>query len=124
MVDGGVISKAEAADSPFKNIILQAMGHQPHVSIALGKLELRARDLLLLCSDGLTKHLGDEEMKATALAAPDLRTAADRLVDQANARGGTDNITVVLAGIGGTLAGAAANETPGSTFEVLKSFEQ
>jgi protein phosphatase len=124
MVDGGVITEAEAEDSPFKNVILQAMGHQANVSVALGKLELRGRDCLLLCSDGLTKHIGDDEMKATVLAAPDLATACERLVDFANARGGTDNITVILAGIGGTLATAAAGETPGATFEVLKSFEQ
>ncbi len=124
LVDGGVISEAEAAQSPFANVILQAMGHQANVSVALGRLELRGRDCLLLCSDGLTKHIADDEMKATLLAAPDLRTACDRLVDLANRRGGTDNITVVLAGIGGTLARAAAGETPGATFEVLKSFEQ
>jgi serine/threonine protein phosphatase PrpC len=124
MVDGGLITEAEASGSPYQNIILQAMGHQPKVSVALGKLELRGRDCLLLCSDGLTKHVSDDEMRETLLGAPDLATAASRLVDLANTRGGTDNITVVLAGVGGALASAAANDDLDRTFEVLKSFEQ
>ena len=57
-------------------VILQAMGHQPNVCVALGRLELRARDCLLLCSDGLTAHVGDEDMRTILLASPDLRTRA------------------------------------------------
>jgi len=123
MLDGGVLTEAEAADSPFRNVILQAMGHQSNVVVALGKLELRARDCLLLCSDGLTGCVTDDEMRDMLLAAPDLAVACTRLVDLANERGGEDNITVVLAGVGGAVARAGEGEDASNAFEVLKSFE-
>jgi protein phosphatase len=63
----------------------------------IAKLELDLGDLLLLCSDGLTKHLDDAEI-ARMLAAPEANaTRAAKLVERANAEGGTDNVTVVIA---------------------------
>ena len=59
-------------------------------------LDLENGDLLLLCSDGLTEHLEDDEIARLLAEASDLDKTADRLVDAANAAGGTDNVTVVL----------------------------
>ncbi len=69
------------------------MGRASHIDTALGQLELRKRDCLLLCSDGLTNAVSDDEICRVVLAAPDLEAACDRLVDVANERGGHDNIT-------------------------------
>jgi protein phosphatase len=93
------------------------------VAIALGKLQLRARDCLLLCSDGLTTHLTDEDIRSVVLGAPDLSVACDRLVNLAKARGGLDNITAVLAGLGGQLPVAqTTSDGLDETFEVVQSF--
>ena len=123
LMDAGTLSAEEAARSPHRGVILQAMGHQPDVSVALGRLELRARDCLLLCSDGLTAHLSDDDIRGIVLSSPDLTNACDRLVDLAKERGGVDNITVVLGGVGGTLpAPRMSSDDLKETFEVVQSF--
>jgi serine/threonine protein phosphatase PrpC len=68
LVDSGALSAEEAGESPMRNVILQAMGHQTEVKVALAKLELRNRDCLVLCSDGLTLHVSDEEIRDAVLA--------------------------------------------------------
>jgi serine/threonine protein phosphatase PrpC len=123
LLDSGAITKAQADESPFKNVILQAMGHQDAVDVALARLALRDRDCIVLCSDGLTNVVTDDEMRATILSARSLDAAADKLVEIANERGGPDNITVVLAGIGGALAQSRPGERIEETFEVLKEYE-
>src|SRR5262245_56489728 len=95
------------------------MGHQRSVDVALAKLGLRKGDL---CSDGLTKHVADD-IRATLLAARSLDDAAIRLVDLANERGGTDNMTVVLAGVRGALSRSDAAEPVEKTLEVLSTYE-
>jgi serine/threonine protein phosphatase PrpC len=123
LVDSGAVAAEEAQSLPFRNVILQAMGHQPRLSIALGKLELRRRDCLLLCSDGLSNEMADEEMAAVVLGSPDLVLAADRLVDLANGRGGRDNVTVVLVGVGGDLPAPHGQESVNQTYRILDTFD-
>jgi PPM family protein phosphatase len=123
LVDCGVMNPADASNSPMKNVILQAMGHQAELKVALAKLELRDRDCLVLCSDGLTGHVTDAEIRDVVLEVgrPDL--CAEKLVDLANARGGRDNITVIVAGVGGALAPPAAGEKPAEAVEVIEAYE-
>jgi len=66
----------------------------------MSEYELGDRDLLLVCSDGLTTELGEDEIKDIMLTSLRLDIAAKRLIDTANARGGRDNTTVVLGGVG------------------------
>ena len=120
MVDQGVMTAEQATDCPFKNVILQAMGHQTALKIALSRLELHDRDALLLCSDGLTNELSDADIREVLSTTLRLDVAATRLVDMANERGGHDNVTVVLAGVGGELPTALTGEP---TLEVLTKFE-
>jgi serine/threonine protein phosphatase PrpC len=123
LLDSGTLSPEQVKHSPYRGVILQAMGHQPDVTVALGRLELRARDCLVLCSDGLTAHLSDEDIRGIVLSSPDLTTACDRLVDLAKSRGGVDNITVVLGGVGGALpSSTTAADGIEQTFEVVQSF--
>jgi len=123
LLDRGAMSPEEAADSPMKNMILQAMGNQPDVKVALAKLELRDRDCLVLCSDGLTGYLTDDEIRDVVLATGRPEQAVPRLVAMANERGGKDNITVVVAGVGGALAPVGLHERVSDTFEVLTEFD-
>jgi serine/threonine protein phosphatase PrpC len=120
LLDVGAVTADQAEKSMFRNVILQAMGHQRDINVVLGRLQLRARDCFVLCSDGLTRHVNDEEIRSIVLASRDLGLACSRLVDAANARGGEDNITVLLGGVGGDLpAPSAATGDVERTYEVL-----
>ena len=123
LVDSGVVRADDAESLPFRNVILQAMGHQPRLAVALGRLELRRRDCLLLCSDGLSNELSDGEVRALVLGSPDLVLATDRLVELANGRGGRDNVTVVLVGVGGSLPIPDAREPVDRTYSILETFD-
>jgi PPM family protein phosphatase len=101
LIDAGMITREEAEHSPYKNVILQAMGVRPEVQIGLGRLAMRRGDTFLICSDGLWEKVHDDEMLAVVKGAAGLQAACDRLVALANERGGEDNITVVLATVEG-----------------------
>jgi serine/threonine protein phosphatase PrpC len=123
LVDSGVMTPEDAGNSPMKNVILQAMGHQPEIKVALARLDLRNRDCLVLCSDGLTNHVSDEEILQLVLAERRPDAAATRLVALANERGGKDNITVIVAGVGGDLIAPTVTEKADGAVEVLQAYE-
>jgi PPM family protein phosphatase len=98
LVDVGQISEAEAETHMFRNVILQALGAQSELTPVTGRLRIRRGDILLLCSDGLSGKLRAEDMRRVIQeAGGDLAAASNMLIDEANERGGEDNITVVLA---------------------------
>lgn len=97
LVDVGQISEEEAETHMFRNVILQALGAQNELTPATARIQLRDGDTLLLCSDGLSGKLRNEEIRQIVAEAGDLATAASALIQAANDRGGEDNITVVLA---------------------------
>lgn len=102
LVDVGQISEEEAETHMFRNVILQALGAQTELTPATARIQLREGDVVLLCSDGLSGKLRNEEIrKIVAAEAEDLGAACAALVDEANNRGGEDNITVVLARFSG-----------------------
>lgn len=123
LLDSGVIDAQQASVSPHRGVILQAVGHQKDVKVAMVKLELRDRDCLLICSDGLTGMVSDHEIRDVITASGRPELAVKQLVDLANERGGTDNITVVIAGIGGDLEQATPDDTVAATLEVLSTFD-
>jgi serine/threonine protein phosphatase PrpC len=124
LVEKGVLKKEEADHYPMKNMVLQALGQKPDVQTALGRLELRRGDQLVLCSDGLSNMISDEEMRDTMIAALTVSHAALDLVALANERGGKDNITVVVAQIDGPgLEAPRPEETMTQTFQVLAEYE-
>ena len=102
LIEAGEITIEEAEQSDRRNIILQALGPEPYVKIDLTHQRVRRDDVLVLCSDGLSGLVRPEQIAraVTDEASPEL--AAERLVDLANASGGPDNITVVIARFGGT----------------------
>src|SRR2546426_4023989 len=97
LVDVGQISEAEAETHMFRNVILQALGAQNELTPATARIQLRQGDMLLLCSDGLSGKLRNDDIRQIVADADDLGVACDALVAEANNRGGEDNITVVLA---------------------------
>ena len=97
LVDVGQISEEEAETHMFRNVILQALGAQNELTPATARIQLRDGDMLLLCSDGLSGKLKNEEIRQIVSEAGDLGAACSALVQAANDRGGEDNITVVLA---------------------------
>ncbi|MDT7540908.1 MAG: family protein phosphatase [Acidobacteriota bacterium] len=98
LVDVGQITEADAETHMFRNVILQALGAQSELSPVHSRVKLQRGDILLLCSDGLSGKMRAEEMHELVTSADDdLSEACRRLIDEANVRGGEDNITVVLA---------------------------
>lgn len=99
LVDSGVMTAEEALHSPVKNVITQAVGTDPEVHPVISRVQLQATDALVLCSDGITNAIKDAEI-AEALHAQALVAASRSLIELANARGGDDNLTVILARLG------------------------
>jgi len=98
LVDVGQISEEEAETHMFRNVILQALGAQNELTPATARIQIRRGDVLLLCSDGLSGKLRNEEIRQIVSDSnTDLAAACQALVAEANKRGGEDNITVVLA---------------------------
>jgi len=97
LVDAGEMTEEQAEKSERKNIILQALGPDPEVRVDLTYEELRRDDVLILCSDGLSGSVRRAEFAEHAGKSSDLPTLCRSLIDLANARGGPDNITVVVA---------------------------
>lgn len=93
----GVITEQQARESNQRNIITRALGTADRVKPDIAVHAIRAGERLLLCSDGLSDMVDDESMAELMNGDGDLRDAARRLVDAANAAGGRDNITVILA---------------------------
>ena len=92
----GALSPEEARKHPRRNLITRAIGIGPSVEPHTFAAELEQGDILLLCSDGLHGLVGDEQIGAV-LSGKEPKEAADALVDMANAAGGNDNITAVVA---------------------------
>ncbi|HYK41513.1 MAG TPA: Stp1/IreP family PP2C-type Ser/Thr phosphatase, partial [Thermoanaerobaculia bacterium] len=96
LVTSGALSEEEAKQSPYRNVILQAIGRKKQVEVALDAVELEEGDTLLLCTDGLSEKVAAPEL-ARALENPDLQSCVRGLIDLANERGGEDNITALVA---------------------------
>jgi PPM family protein phosphatase len=97
MVKAGEITVAEAEVHPHRNVLVRALGTEPDVPLDERDIGLLEGDRLLLCSDGLTGMLTEEQIQAILESTPTApQEAADRLVVAANRAGGVDNITVVV----------------------------
>lgn len=90
------ITARAARGHPHRHVLTRALGVRRAVEPDLAELTPAVNDSFVLCSDGLTGHVTDDEIAATVLGSADLESACDRLVSTANARGGEDNITVLL----------------------------
>ncbi len=92
----GKLTEEQAAEHPQRSIITRALGPEPEVEVDRSTYSVRAGDVLLLCSDGLTSMISEQRIAEILRSTESLERAADQLIDEANAAGGRDNITVVL----------------------------
>jgi protein phosphatase len=100
LVREGRITEEEAAVHPMRSVITRALGIDDTIDVDVYPVQLDRGDLLLLCSDGLTGMVHEEEIAAALRREPDPARAAERLVDMANAAGGEDNVTVIVVALG------------------------
>ncbi|MBR6478320.1 MAG: Stp1/IreP family PP2C-type Ser/Thr phosphatase [Lachnospiraceae bacterium] len=96
LVRKGVLAREKARNHPKKNIITRAVGVMTTVEPDFFVVDLNAGDKVLLCSDGLSNMLEDEELLKIGRAEGTLEERARLMVDEANGNGGKDNISVIL----------------------------
>jgi PPM family protein phosphatase len=96
LFDSGAVNLEQMAAVP-QNVIMQALGTQQEVKVAMSAVQLFRNDCLVLCSDGLSNKVQPDELSAMIQDTEDLTEACRLLIERANERGGEDNITVVIA---------------------------
>jgi len=99
LLDRGTLTNEEARTHPKKNLITRALGTELDVACDLFEIEPRQGDFLLLCSDGLSNMLDDQEILYEVIHGGAIENCCERLVALSNLRGGPDNITVALLSI-------------------------
>lgn len=92
----GRMTPQEATSSQLQHVLVRALGIEPVVEVDVSEELILESDTVLLCSDGLTCELSDQQIRAVLLEREDLQESADGLVDLAKQAGGADNITAVV----------------------------
>ena len=116
LIEAGELTEEEAEHSERRNIILQALGPEASIKVDLTHQTVRRGDTLVLCSDGLSGQVSKDEIAAIVSREPDLTSVCRELIERANANGGPDNITVIVARFEGSgLQGAVAQDHVGHT---------
>jgi protein phosphatase len=96
-IDAGLITPEQAENSSIKNLVTRALGVEEMVLLEINEHTVEAGDIYLMCSDGLSDMVDDASIARIISSTPDLGQIAGQLVDAANANGGRDNISVLLA---------------------------
>ncbi len=94
LVKDGTITKEEAINHPKKNMLIKALGCTPYVEPDVMVKGFLKDDIIVICSDGLTNMLSEEEIYT--IVTKDIDKSSDELINKANERGGHDNITVII----------------------------
>jgi hypothetical protein len=100
LIARGIIQPEQAVQHPRKHVILQSIGGNEAVKVAVSMFQLKRNDSLMICSDGLWEQVKDDEI-FNNITGTSPEVACQRLVDLAKRRGGPDNITVILANFDG-----------------------
>ena len=108
-VDRGFIKPEEAEKSDFKNMLTRSIGVHEDVAVDVQEKTLEVGDYILLCSDGLTKMIDDDQILAVFKLHKDLGKIVEELIKRANDAGGGDNITTVVAQVEGAALGSLTN---------------
>src|SRR5919202_114528 len=109
-VRAGRMTPEQAAAHPGRNVISRALGAESSVEVDVRAFEVEAGTTFLLCSDGITRHIPDEELSELLRRAPSLKEACGEMKRICYERGAEDNLTAVLVRVGG--GGAGAGEAP------------
>ena len=97
LLDAGLITPEQAAVSTHRNLVTRALGVEPKAELEINEYKVEADDIYLLCSDGLSDMVDDAVIASILLAQQPLVQCAEALIKAANAGGGRDNISVLLA---------------------------
>jgi serine/threonine protein phosphatase PrpC len=98
LIEDGQLTEKQLARSPYAHMLVNALGgSSDELSVDLSRTRLRPGDQLLLCSDGLNRHLSDEELAERLAERKPVDVTVDGMIELANERGGSDNVTVVIA---------------------------
>ncbi|HEX9983080.1 MAG TPA: Stp1/IreP family PP2C-type Ser/Thr phosphatase [Thermoanaerobaculia bacterium] len=96
-VQAGMLTEAEAEKHPLRNVITRALGGALQVTPDASEIDMHPGDVFLLCSDGLTGMVPETEiLRLVATSGENLEQACQKLIDEANERGGLDNVTAIL----------------------------
>src|ERR1700722_2090722 len=118
LIRQGKLTPEEAEEHPQRSVITRALGPEATVEVDVRTFRARPGDLYLLCSDGLTTMLSEEDLLGVLVSNQALRDAGEKLIAAANAAGGKDNITVVLLRVE---EAPSAGESPGGDHTTISS---
>lgn len=107
----GHITREQADEHPMRNVLYRALGQTEEIDVDLYQTYLQVGDRLVLCSDGLTRHVRPSEIADIALNASSPDVASQQLIDLANARGGEDNVSVIVIAVEQSSDYSAADES-------------
>lgn len=96
-LDAGLLDEEEAQAHPYRNVLTQSLGIGPEIKVELTEFQLNRNDYLLLCSDGLSNKISPLEMRQALSESDSISESCRKMIDEANLRGGEDNITVIIA---------------------------
>jgi PPM family protein phosphatase len=96
LVAAGHLTHEQAEEHPMRNVLYRALGQNEDVDVDVYETILRSGDRLVLCSDGLTRHVKAHEIAAITMDEEDPDLAGEALIDLANSRGGEDNVSVII----------------------------
>lgn len=112
LVDAGVITEAEARVHPARNVVTRSLGTDYAYHADTWVLPPYAGERFVICSDGLTNELSDEQVREILQANPDPQSASDELVRAALEAGGKDNVTVVVVNLDGDVGDDQSETSP------------
>ncbi len=101
LVAAGHLTHEQAEEHPMKNVLYRALGQNDEIEVDVYEAHLHSGDRLVLCSDGLTRHVKPREIADIVLSIDDPQRASQALVDLTNARGGEDNVSVIVIAVKG-----------------------
>jgi PPM family protein phosphatase len=96
LLAAGHITQEQADEHPMRNVLYRALGQAEDIDVDMYYKRLHVGDRLVLCSDGLTRHVKPDEIAKLALSDPNPDIASQKLIDLANERGGEDNVSVIV----------------------------
>ncbi len=103
LVAAGHLTHEQAEEHPMRNVLYRALGQNEEVDVDVYEAHLRPHDRIVLCSDGLTRHVKSYEIAEIVADNDDLEIASQAMIDLANDRGGEDNVSVIIVAIDGVM---------------------
>ncbi|MEO8398142.1 MAG: Stp1/IreP family PP2C-type Ser/Thr phosphatase [Chloroflexota bacterium] len=101
LVAAGHLTHEQAEEHPMRNVLYRALGQNEEVDVDVYEAHLRPGDRIVMCSDGLTRHVKPNEIAAIVVEEDDPEVASQRLIDLANERGGEDNVSAIIVSLDG-----------------------